>query len=136
MTFVTFLPSWLSKVYNLPMRRVLFAICAFVVALGAVFPGPEAQTAAPLRIYLARHGETDWNVQHRLQGSADVPLNDRGRQQAQQLKEVLQGVRLDAIYSSTLSRSRDTAGAVAGDRRVQSLDGLKEQSYGSFQGKP
>ena len=113
-------------------------LCAISACVLVLLAGPftlRAQTPATLRIYLARHGETDWNVQHRLQGSADIPLNDRGRQQAQQLKDILRGVRLDAFYASSLSRSRDTATVVAGDVPVQSLPGLREQSYGPFQGK-
>jgi broad specificity phosphatase PhoE len=55
-------------------------------------------------LLLARHGETDWNRELRIQGSSDIELNELGRQQAQFLAQELTDVELDAIYSSDLSR--------------------------------
>jgi len=92
-------------------------------------PGP-----ATLRIYLARHGQTDWNVELRLQGRTDRHLNDTGRQQAAKLAEALAGIHLDAVYSSTLSRSRETAEIVRGTAPLTSLDGLCERALGRFEG--
>ena len=114
----------------------LIAVLAFALLLAPrAAVAPQAQAAGPLRLYIARHGETDWNVEHRLQGWTDRPLNDLGKRQATDLAESLKGVRLDAIYSSTLSRSRDTAQAVAGaSMTVKSLPGLRERNYGKFQG--
>jgi len=109
------------------------ALLALVAACTAV--PPDAQAAGSLRLYIGRHGETDWNVEHRLQGWTDTPLNATGRRQAMELAETLKGVRLDAIYSSTLQRSRTTAEAVAGSAMtVTSLPGLRERNYGRFQG--
>ena len=113
---------------------VLLALALFLALRAAV--APHAQAAGTLRLYIARHGETDWNLAHRLQGWTDRPLDDTGRQQAKDLAESLKGVHLDAIYSSTLSRSRDTAQAVAaGSMTVKSLPGLRERNYGKFQGR-
>lgn len=115
------------------------------LSLPAAGPDPPASPAAAtqphggtdqvLRIYLARHGQTDWNASRRLQGGTDVPLNDTGRQQAHALAAKLAGVPLDAVYASGLSRSLETAKIAAGDRAVQSLPLLNEQSLGSFEGK-
>jgi broad specificity phosphatase PhoE len=66
-------------------------------------------------LLLIRHGETDWNAEHRWQGHADVPLNAHGREQAKVLAEELAPEGVDAIYSSDLSRARDTA-EIVGER--------------------
>jgi probable phosphoglycerate mutase len=65
-------------------------------------------------------------------GWADVALTPRGRQQAQSLAEALRGIPVDAIYSSTLIRSRNTAEAVANGRPVVALAGLRERNWGVF----
>jgi broad specificity phosphatase PhoE len=88
-----------------------------------------------LRIYLARHGQTDWNLEGRTQGQTDTPLNATGRRQAGELKSQLAGIPLDAVYSSTLSRSRETAEIVHGDTPLISLPGLRERNFGKFQGR-
>jgi probable phosphoglycerate mutase len=62
-------------------------------------------------LLLARHGETDWNRELRIQGSSDIELNELGRRQAQQLAQELTDVDLDAIYASDLSRAQATAAA-------------------------
>src|SRR4029079_11200293 len=66
-------------------------------------------------LLVTRHGETDWNAEHRWQGHADVPLNARGREQAKALAEELAPEGVDAIYASDLSRARDTA-EIVGER--------------------
>jgi len=115
-------------------RTLVLVILALLVAPRAAV-APHAQGTGSLRLYIARHGETDWNVQHRLQGWTDTPLDETGKKQAVALAESLKGVRIDAIYSSTLMRSRDTAQTVAGTTlTVKSLDGLRERNYGHFQG--
>jgi broad specificity phosphatase PhoE len=116
------------------MRKAIVIVVALLIVPRASL-APEAQGTGSLRLYIARHGETDWNALHRLQGWTDRPLNDTGRRQAVELASTLRGIRLDAIYSSTLSRSRDTARTVAGTAMtVKSLDGLRERNYGHFQG--
>ncbi len=87
-------------------------------------------------ILLARHGETDWNLQRRVQGHSDTPLNETGRAQALALAETLDGVRLDAIYSSDLARASETARIVA-DRAglaVVTLPALRERNFGTWEG--
>lgn len=63
---------------------------------------------------MARHGQTDANLEPiRVQGRLDIPLNEVGRRQAEELAERVAGLGLRALYSSDLSRARDTAAAVA-----------------------
>jgi 2,3-bisphosphoglycerate-dependent phosphoglycerate mutase len=87
-------------------------------------------------ILLARHGETDWNREGRLQGWDDRPLNELGRQQARELAGRLADVPFDAVYASDLSRARETAEIVAEPHGVPVLiePGLREMDYGSWSG--
>jgi broad specificity phosphatase PhoE len=88
-------------------------------------------------LLLVRHGETDWNAESRWQGHADVPLNDRGREQARRLAEELAVEKLDAIYASDLARARETAeivGAATGVEVIADHD-LREIDVGSRQGR-
>ena len=87
-------------------------------------------------LLLARHGETDWNRELRIQGSSDVELNDLGRRQAQSLAQELTDVDLDAVYASDLARARQTAAAVAATHGLEvRFDArLRERSFGSWEG--
>jgi broad specificity phosphatase PhoE len=87
-------------------------------------------------VYLARHGESDWNVERRWQGHADRPLTERGREQAARLAERLADVELDAIYASDLRRAWETAEAVARSRGIEvvRLPELREVDVGSWCG--
>ena len=87
-------------------------------------------------LLLARHGETDWNRELRIQGSSDIELNELGRAQAHALAQELEHVELDAIYASDLSRARATADAVAASHGLEvRLDPrLRERSFGSWEG--
>ncbi len=118
-----------------------FTIALVLLAGGLALPSSilgasqtRANAPATLRIYLARHGQTDWNVEGRMQGGTDIPLNATGRQQAAALKDHLKDVRFDAVYSSTLSRSRETAEIVRGQVPLTSLADLGERRFGKFEG--
>lgn len=87
-------------------------------------------------LYLARHGESDWNATLRWQGHADRPLTELGRRQAAELAEHLADVPLEAVYSSDLRRARDTAEPVARLKglEVHVLRALREIDVGSWSG--
>lgn len=88
------------------------------------------------RICIIRHGETDWNVEKRIQGQTDIPLNETGHAQALAMAYNASHHRFHAIYSSDLMRARATAQAIA-DRigiEVKTLPQLRERHYGIFQG--
>ncbi len=88
------------------------------------------------RLIAVRHGETAWNVEARLQGQLDIPLNDRGREQARRAARWLAEDAPDVVVSSDLARARATAEAIATFNRCPLLTdpGLRERSFGSFQG--
>lgn len=118
-------------------RRALLHVSFALAAIGVLLPLDRLQAQQPqtLRVYLARHGQTDGNLKGIAQGWTDTPLNDTGKQHAAMLADRLRGVTLDAIYSSTLSRSKETAEAVAAGRSVQvrNLPGLREVGLGRFE---
>ncbi|MDY7577542.1 histidine phosphatase family protein [Herbaspirillum sp. RTI4] len=87
-------------------------------------------------ILLIRHGETDWNVERRLQGFKDIPLNAQGQLQAERLALALRSEALDAIYCSDLERARQTAVALANPHGIvpQIDPALRERCFGAFEG--
>ena len=90
------------------------------------------------RILAIRHGETAWNVDTRIQGHLDIPLNDTGLQQARWLAQALaERDALHAIYASDLSRAHVTAQTIAeaAGLAVSTHPGLRERSFGDFQGR-
>ncbi|MBV9580030.1 MAG: histidine phosphatase family protein [Chloroflexi bacterium] len=91
----------------------------------------------PVRILLARHGETVFNVEGRWQGQADSPLTDRGRAQAGELARALADEPIAAVYSSDLGRATDTARAVAALHalEVRPEARLREIDVGEWTGK-
>lgn len=85
---------------------------------------------------LLRHGQTDWNIDLRLQGSTDIPLNDTGRAQARLAAATLQREDWDVIIASPLSRAKDTAEIVALElgMSVSIVPELIERSFGAAEG--
>jgi probable phosphoglycerate mutase len=88
------------------------------------------------RLIVWRHGNTDWNAGHRVQGQTDVPLNDLGRQQAVDSAELLVRMRPDALVASDLCRAADTAAALAAltGLSVSYDERLRERYFGLWQG--
>jgi probable phosphoglycerate mutase len=87
------------------------------------------------RLCVVRHGETAWNAEHRVQGQLDVPLNAIGLAQAAAAAKVLSQEKFDAIYSSDLSRARQTARPTANLLSLEVLleKDLRERHYGIFE---
>jgi probable phosphoglycerate mutase len=87
------------------------------------------------RLCIVRHGETAWNAEHRVQGQLDVPLNAIGQAQALAASRVLAREKFDAIYSSDLTRARQTAEPTAGRLSLKVLfeKDLRERHYGIFE---
>jgi probable phosphoglycerate mutase len=88
------------------------------------------------RVIAVRHGETAWNVDTRIQGQLDIPLNRNGRWQARQLAGAVAREGLSAIYASDLGRAHETAQALAAATGlpVVTHEGLRERGFGIFEG--
>ena len=89
------------------------------------------------RIFLVRHGETDWNRTRRFQGRSNVPLNEEGKNQARALASALKDENFAAIYSSPLSRALETAGFIKEfhpSLAVTKEEGFIEMELGEFDG--
>lgn len=76
--------------------------------------GKDGNINLPKSVYIFRHGETDWNREGRLQGSIDIPLNTKGRSQAEILRRFFERNPVDVFLSSDLSRAHETARIAAG----------------------
>jgi probable phosphoglycerate mutase len=89
-------------------------------------------------LYLVRHGETDWNTQGIFRGLSDIPLNARGKTQAQALGRCFAGVPIRAIHASKLARALETARGIAGGQESEKIlyaeDGLADINRGEWAG--
>lgn len=94
--------------------------------------GASAKTS----LILIRHGETAWNAEERMQGHEDIPLNERGRAQAEALGARFAGEKIHAIYSSDLARAFDTARRISATTGCQVVRDarLRERHLGVLQG--
>ena len=106
---------------------------AGALALASMAVVAHAEEAV-LDIYLARHGQTAWNLEKRLQGATDNVLNETGKGQARQLGDTLKGVGFSAVYTSSLARARETATLAAPGVTPTPLPALAERSFGKFEG--
>ena len=90
-----------------------------------------------MKIYIVRHGQTDWNKARRIQGQVDIPLNEFGRHLARETARGLRDVRFDACFTSPLSRAKETAQIILAGRDVPVIDEprLEEMSFGVYEGK-
>lgn len=93
--------------------------------------------AAPTTFYLVRHGQTDWNVDYKLQGHTDIPLNDTGREQAHKLCKQFEEVPFEICFASDLQRAVETAEILSKPHAVKIVTDrrLRERSFGSWEGR-
>ena len=90
----------------------------------------------PQKIYIVRHGETDYNAERRTQGWLDIPLNKTGHAQAMATSAKLVNIKVDALYSSDLRRAHETADTIARTLNTQIVltKALRERDMGVFSG--
>lgn len=89
-----------------------------------------------MKLYIIRHGETDWNVKKRFQGRSDIPLNEEGRRLAAITSEALKDVPFTKIYTSPLKRAYETAMIIKGDRDIPVIEEpeIIEIGFGEYEG--
>ncbi len=90
------------------------------------------------RIFLIRHGETNWNKEGRFQGQIDIPLNNNGKDQASKTSEYLKGINFNKAFSSSMNRPYETAQIILRNNKelkIIKLDALAEISHGLWEGK-
>ena len=90
-----------------------------------------------MKLYIIRHGQTDWNIAKKIQGRQDIPLNERGHFQAQCLGKAMENRPITAVFSSPQIRAMETAIAVASPAGVPVIPvrDLMEINYGVWEGK-
>ena len=88
-------------------------------------------------LYLVRHGETEWNVKGITQGQTNSSLTENGKQQAKAVADEFKDIKFDAIFSSDLTRTQNTAEIIKLDREIiiQTSKLLRERSFGNFEGR-
>lgn len=89
------------------------------------------------RLYITRHGQTEWNLAGRMQGQKDSPLTELGMSQAKLLGERLKKESIDVIISSSSGRALSTAQLIRGNRDIEILenDNFREINMGEWEGK-
>lgn len=90
-----------------------------------------------MKLYIIRHGQTDWNRARRLQGRTDIPLNEWGRRVAELTREGLKDVAFDMAFTSPLIRAKETAEIILGDRNVPIIEDERiiEVNFGGYEGE-
>lgn len=90
-----------------------------------------------MKLYLVRHGETDWNIQNKIQGKSDTVLNETGKKQAEALAGLLkENYTIDAVYTSPQKRALETAQVIGREMGIEPIikQGLEEMSLGKWEG--
>lgn len=87
-------------------------------------------------LYVVRHGETEWNAVNKVLGRTDIPLNDKGIKQAEEMARSLKDTKIDVFLCSPLLRTRQTADAISDVLGIgyKTDDRLIEQDFGRFEG--
>lgn len=102
----------------------------------AILVHVKMEAEAEMKLYLIRHGETDYNKQKKIQGQIDIPLNARGRELAVQTGKGLAEIPFDLCFCSPLSRARETAELILKGRNVPIItdERIIEVSFGRYEG--
>lgn len=90
-----------------------------------------------IKLYIVRHGQTDWNVKGLLQGTTDIELNEEGIKQAEELSKKMDLNQIDICFCSPLKRTKQTANILLEDKVKIIYDNMiVERDFGDYEGKP
>ena len=88
-----------------------------------------------MNLYVVRHGETIWNREHKVQGITDIPLTEKGKEEAKELQNIIKTLNIDIVISSPLIRARETAKIlVDSSLPINTDDRIKERDWGMNEG--
>ena len=88
-----------------------------------------------MNLYVVRHGETQWNIEHKVQGVTDIPLTQKGKDQAKELQDLVKSLNIDVVISSPLMRARETAKILVDSKLpINTDDRIKERDWGMNEG--
>ena len=88
-----------------------------------------------MKLYVVRHGETIWNQEHKVQGITDIPLTDKGKDEAKELQDLVKNLNIDVVISSPLIRARETAKIITNSSLpINTDDRIKERDWGLNEG--
>jgi broad specificity phosphatase PhoE len=119
----------------LTLKRWLFIILINMTTITAM---EKNTTCSPTIFYLVRHGQTDWNAENRIQGQSDIPLNEVGRKESQELVGKLEGITFAAYFSSDMQRAYETALILTKADpliTIKTDKRLRERNFGSWEGR-
>jgi uncharacterized phosphatase len=96
----------------------------------------ESREEAMIHVCIVRHGQTEWNLQGKLQGQTDIPLNETGRKQAEECREFLKDSDWDVVVTTSLKRARETADIIneALNLPIVEMNDFKERYFGAGEG--
>lgn len=89
-----------------------------------------------MKIFVTRHGQTDWNVLEKIQGQTDIELNETGKKQAEEAGELIKNEKIDLIITSSLKRAKETAQIINKNFNVTIIEDkrLMERCFGKSEG--
>lgn len=90
-----------------------------------------------MKILIIRHGQTDWNIQGKIQGRTDIELNQTGINQAKEASKLMEKEKIDVVISSPMKRTKQTTEIIMQGRNVPVIydDRIMERAFGIFEGK-
>ena len=94
----------------------------------------NSETRSPLKVYIIRHGETEWTLSGQHTGSTDIPLTEHGEEEATALAQLVSPIKFDHVFTSPLQRAHRTAELALPGMNIKIEPDLEEWNYGDYEG--